>query len=178
MEFDLILMDIELKDQNSFSILEKLSIDTDKVIFVTAFDQYAISAFEISVSDYLLKPFSDSRFNKAIDRFIKRKRSHNEESLSIKDGNKTYYFNSKSILLIKSEQHYLNIIEDHKKTTIRYSISKLSQELPDNFVRINKSTIINLERIKSRKRNKSHIIFVLEDNHIVKSSNIYFKSNV
>lgn len=155
---ELLLMDIELKDATAFDLLTRVK-DSFKgdIIFCTAFDKYALKAFDFHAVDYLLKPYSQERFNTAIERIIKkeqktdldqliallkRSESHNR-TLIIPDGNKNYFLDNEKLYYIIAEGYYANFILENEKKMIRISLKKLEELLPENFIRINKSVIIN-----------------------------------
>jgi len=160
---DLLLMDIELKDATAFDLLTSVkNVFKGTIIFCTAFDKYALKAFDFHAVDYLLKPYSQERFDAAIERIIgkeektdlhqviellKRSESHNR-TLIIPDGNKNYFLDNEKLHYIIAESYYANFILDDEKKMIRISLKKLEELLPENFVRINKSVIINKKFIK------------------------------
>ncbi|WP_428741674.1 LytR/AlgR family response regulator transcription factor [Tenacibaculum sp.] len=170
---DLIYLDIKLKDMSGFEILNKVKIPVAPIIiFVTAYDKFAIKAFDNFAFDYLLKPFKDTRFlesaNKAIEQF-KLKKSISGENLSrllnyfeknrnkinqtnklqsipIRLGNKISFLDFNDIKYITASGYYAEIFSESKKHLIRQSLSNLIVELDsDYFIRIHRSTIINLK---------------------------------
>ena len=80
---ELIFMDIELKDSNAFDVLNKLEPGQWKIIFVTAFNNYASRAFEVEAVDYLLKPYTEERFRKAVQRVLAREENHNLDEMKL-----------------------------------------------------------------------------------------------
>lgn len=174
LEPDIVFLDIQLKDMTGFEVLDKISTKKRPlVIFVTAYDEFALKAFENYAFDYLLKPFKDERFYKstsnAID-YIKQNKPFYEEKLTellaylknssnkpennyikkipIRLGNKISFLKLGDIKYILASGYYAEIYTDDKKHLIRESLTKLSSELdPNNFVRVHRSTIINLKYV-------------------------------
>ena len=170
---DLIYLDIKLKDMTGFEILNKAKTPTAPIIiFVTAYDKFAIKAFDSFAFDYLLKPFKDTRFlesaNKAIEHFkLKKsisgenlsdllnyfKKNSNEitqtnklQSIPIRLGNKISFLDFNDIKYITASGYYAEIFSESKKHLIRQSLSNLILELDSKyFIRIHRSTIINLK---------------------------------
>jgi len=164
---DLIFLDIQMPKINGFEMLELLE-EPPAIIFTTAYDQYAIKAFEVSAVDYLLKPFSEERFNSALqksyeaikDKFqqnsaIKNIIDHNDERIEflervvIKDGSKISILPVDTIKWIEAQDDYVMINSDQgrflKKKTMRYFENHLDENM---FIRIHRSYIINADYIQ------------------------------
>jgi len=164
---DLIFLDIQMPKINGFEMLELLE-EPPAIIFTTAYDQYAIKAFEVSAVDYLLKPFSEERFNDALqksyeaikDKFqqnsaIKNIIDHNDEKIEflervvIKDGTKISILPVDSIKWIEAQDDYVMLNSDQgrflKKKTMRYFENHLDENV---FIRIHRSYIINADYIQ------------------------------
>jgi len=160
---ELLLMDIQLKDATAFHVLSKINnLFHVKIIFITAYDKYAVKAFEFEAIDYLLKPFTEERFNNAINRVIAKNESIDLNKLItaikvaspvdsrvvvIPEGAKSYFIEKDKLHYIYAEGYYANFVCGKEKKLIRISLKKLDGLLPENFIRINKSTIINKEFI-------------------------------
>lgn len=171
---DLIFLDIKLKDMTGFDVLEAISINFPLVIFATAFDSYSLKAFDYFAFDYLLKPFSEERFYKSINKVVETLKSADTEFLQnkiqslleyIQPGtkknvsknktipipltNKTVFINTIDIVYITASNSYIQIFTTDKKYLLRNSMSNIMLELADShFSRIHRSTIINIEFIK------------------------------
>jgi len=168
---DLLLLDIQLKDKTIFEVLDQLPIHQDsRIIFVTAYDQYAIKAFELEAIDYLLKPFDQQRFDQAIERVIRRELTGSYEDLMrilrqnlakkqqrilIPEGKKSYHFTADDIQYIRADAYYAAFHTFENKQLIRISLKKLENILPLDFVRINKSTIVNRNHIRKIEHRKN-----------------------
>lgn len=160
---DLVLLDIQMPKINGFETLELLE-RKPAVIFATAFDEYALKAFEQNAIDYLLKPFSQQRFNQAVQKFLEL-RSKGEESEQaekleniarkhVDEPNRVVVKNGSNILIIPTtEITHMEAYDDYvkiftgetfylKKKTMSYYEEVLD---PENFVRVHRSFILNLD---------------------------------
>jgi two-component system LytT family response regulator len=173
---DLVLLDIELKDQSAFDILNEIKNQfKGKIIFSTAYDQYAIKAFEVQAIDYLLKPYSEERFNQAIERILEKNensdiqkllkifQTQKEENIRISEGNKNYFFHPKELLFITADGYYAHFKTQQGEKMIRVSLKNLESSLPSSFIRINKSTIINTDFISEWIHHKTTSKLILSD---------------
>lgn len=165
---DLIFLDIEMPLLNGFEMLEQLD-HMPKVIFCTAYDQYAIQAFEENSLDYLLKPVEKERLEKTVDKlrsFEKKDGGLDTESLAkllsqvnqkktihsitVKNGDKILFIPLTDISYFHAEDKYVFLnTNDGKQYLTSYTITSLEEKLPDEFVRISRSAIIHSHRITS-----------------------------
>lgn len=157
---DIIFLDIQMPHSTGFDLLEQIEINA-KIIFVTAFDEYAIRAFEINALDYLLKPVSPSRLAQTIERLdqtqeIPTKNLEYDDFIFINSGRKSKFIKVGSIKCILAADVYTEILtKEGEKFLLLKSLNEWESRLPDrNFLRIHRSTIINLEFIKQIE--KSH----------------------
>lgn len=169
MKPDILFLDVQMPGMNGFDVLEEIDHEP-YVIFTTAYDQYAIKAFEKNAVDYLLKPLDEERFRSAVNRALKRKTAEKgsvEELLrSIKSDSRnfeTHIFVQKSEKLFNlpvEEIVYLEASGDYTIITTRNDqfvsssgIGKLEEIMdPDAFIRVHRSTIINLNYLKEIER--------------------------
>ncbi|HEY4194194.1 MAG TPA: response regulator [Mucilaginibacter sp.] len=147
---ELIFLDIQMPEKSGFDLLEMLD-HVPEVVFVTAFDQYAVKAFEADALDYLVKPIRDERFAKVIDK-IKNKLNAKPmpagQTLFVKDGNKCHFIRLSEVFLIESMDNYARLYFEDKKTYIKRSLNQLEATLDSGmFFRINRSQIINVNFI-------------------------------
>jgi two-component system, LytTR family, response regulator len=154
---DLIILDIHIPGIDGFSLLESIPRDRlPAVIFVTAFDRYALRAFEVSALDYLLKPFGHDRFRQAMRRVkvqMKKERSVEEkkdiERIAIRSGKKVFFLKAEEIDWIEAEGNSVKLHSGAQSHVVRASISSLESELDsEKFVRIHRSTIVNVDRVR------------------------------
>ncbi len=200
---DLIFLDIKLKDMNGFDILEQISVEkTPLVIFVSAYDEFALKAFDYFAFDYLLKPFKDDRFFKAVSnainhfkhddfvhfedklnnliKYVKKDEEIHvpaKEKLAIKLGNKVSFLEMKEIKYIIASGYYAEIYTNEKKHLLRESLTNLTQRLDSNqFIRIHRSTIVNISSISELiHSNYGEIDLKTTDNKLFRISKSYKK---
>ena len=169
---NLLFLDIEMPQMTGFEMLSRLSY-MPMVVFVTAYDQYAIKAFEENSIDYLLKPVEKERLAKTMDKLrnlrpeqeqtlsqeslrqligsmVPKKEMH---SISVKSGDKILFVPLSDISFFQAEDKYvlLNTV-DNKQYLMNYTITSLEEKLPSNFVRVSRSTIVNSSKIREMER--------------------------
>jgi two-component system LytT family response regulator len=155
---DLIFLDINMPGMNGFELLENLE-DAPEVIFVTAYDEYAIQAFEVNALDYILKPVNPERLRDAINKVQRRtqlEKTNESEKLGIdkkifiKDGEKCFFVPVKDIYLIESEGNYVRVYFENKKALLHKSLTYMENRLTEEvFFRANRQYILNLNFIKN-----------------------------
>ena len=155
---DLIFLDINLPDGSGFDILEKLD-RLPQIIFTTAYDQYALDAFEINALDYLLKPVREEKLTRAINKLthIEEKAAathaqplNNTNRIFVKDGERCWLIEIGKIRYFESAGNYTQIFFDNNKPMVYKSLSKVEERLPqESFFRANRSQIVNLSFIDS-----------------------------
>jgi two-component system LytT family response regulator len=168
---DLVFLDVQMPECDGFDVLEMLGADVPPaIIFVTAYDQYALRAFEAGALDYLLKPFDNARFNLALHRAKERIRngkasSGKRDRLAIKSAGQVSFIKISEIDWIEAADYYASLHVGTKTHLVRRSMSELEQELdPIIFCRIHRSTIVNLDRVRSLRLNQDGEYEVLLDN--------------
>lgn len=155
---DLVFLDVQMPECDGFDVLEQLGKDVPSaIIFVTAYDQYALRAFEAGALDYLLKPFDNARFEQALDR-AKRKIALGRdipkklERLAIKSVGQVSFVKLSEIDWIEAADYYASLHVGPKTHLLRRSMTELEEELDRAiFCRIHRSTIVNLNRIRGMK---------------------------
>ena len=162
---DLLFLDVSMPGMTGFEMLKHLE-EIPRVIFVTAYDEYALKAFEVNALDYILKPVDPDRFKEAIakltapeDDFI----SNQAESLSrknrqltlndrvfIKDGEKCWFIELSKVRMLESEGNYVKVYFDNFKPLILRSLNSFEDRLdPEYFFRANRKFIINLNWVSN-----------------------------
>ena len=153
---DLIFLDIHMPEKSGFDLLEELTV-IPEVVFTTAYNQYAVKAFEVNAIDYLVKPLRDERFGISIEKiktaFSKREAKRDalpmHYKIFIKDGEKCFFIPLTDIRLIQSMDNYARLFFGNEKAMIKRSLNLLAEKLDSTiFFRINRSQIVNLQYIK------------------------------
>ena len=153
---DLVFLDVQMPECGGFDVLELLGNDLPPtIIFVTAYDEYALRAFEAGALDYLLKPFDDARFGRALNR-AKEKLAHYlppqpraAERLVVRSRGQVLFVSVADIDWIEAAGYYACLHVGSDTHILRRSLSELEQDLGDEkFVRIHRSLVVNLERIR------------------------------
>ena len=152
---DLAFLDVRMPEYDGFDILEMLGADAPPaVVFVTAYDQYALKAFETGALDYLLKPFNNARFTRALERAKARiaLRQHGPakiDRLTIKNAGCVVFLPVTDIDWIEAADYYASLHVGPKVHLLRRSMNDLESDLdPAQFCRIHRSTIVNLDRVR------------------------------
>ena len=152
---DLLFLDVQMPECDGFDVLEMLGKQLPPaVVFVTAYDQYALRAFEAGALDYLLKPFDNARFDRALDRakqsVARGKDSPRKlESIAIKSIGQISFVKISEIDWIEAADYYACLHVGPRTHLLRRSMADLEQELdPTGFCRIHRSTIVNLARVQ------------------------------
>ena len=147
---DLVFLDIEMPYISGIDLLQSLA-HPPKVIFTTAYEQYAIKGYELDVLDYLLKPISFDRFlksaNKARDYFYKKETSSGTDEFFIKSDGKYLKLQWNEILLLEGMENYICIHTTTQKHLVHMTMKQVLEQLPDQFIQVHKSSIINMNKI-------------------------------
>jgi two-component system LytT family response regulator len=167
---DLVFLDVQMPELDGFAVLEAIGAESlPLVIFVTAYDQYALRAFEVYALDYLLKPFDRQRFDKALQRAKARlanersdinhralalleelrAQSSHAERLVIKSGGRAFFLKTEEIDWVEAEGKYVRLHVGKESYLVREAISSLEAQLDSKkFLRIHRSTIVNIDRVR------------------------------
>ena len=174
---DLVFLDIQMPLLDGFSAIGKIGLENmPEIVFVTAFDEHAIRAFEINAIDYLLKPIDPERFRKCLDRVRQRMTNSRGEKLDdklssllqtlervesktektflsrivVKDAERIFFVMADEIIWISSEGNYVKIHTKNKSYLLRETMDGLENKLnPGEFLRIRRSTIVRVNEIKA-----------------------------
>ena len=155
---DLLFLDIQMPGRSGFDLLNEVSYQGN-VIFVTAYDEYALRAFEVNALDYLMKPISPERFKKAIDRLNEQDEQHSlplkqdlryDDRLFLLMGKHMVFLKISSIIYLQAEGDYTQVTTaEGKKGLVLKSMKEWSRRLPDShFCRIHRSYIVNLDFVE------------------------------
>jgi len=144
---DLVFLDIQMPGMTGFDVLEQLD-DVPPVIFTTAYDRYAIQAFEVSALDYLLKPIAPARLAAALAKVRPRPERGRLEQVFVRDGDRCWIVKLADIFLLESEGNYTRIYFGAQRPLIRRSLNALEEQLdPAMFFRAGRKDVINLKWI-------------------------------
>lgn len=162
---DVVFLDIQMPGKNGFEVIKALEI-IPAVVFVSAYDQYALKAFEENSLDYLLKPVEVERLALTIERLLLKhsrcfdinqyevirniiKPKLEMKFITVQTGNKYVPLRINDIILLEAKDKYISIYTASKMHLIDDSLHKLIEKLPRNFLQIHRSYIINVEKILS-----------------------------
>lgn len=155
---DLIFLDIQMPEKTGFDMLEELS-NCPKVVFVTAYDEYAIKAFEVNAFDYLLKPVDPKRLDEVVEKLIQQieeeaeapqTKLQSDDKIFIKDGDKCWFIPVSKIRMFESDGNYVKVYFDKSRPLILRSLNNLEKRLDEKtFFRANRKFIINLNHISN-----------------------------
>jgi two-component system LytT family response regulator len=164
---DLLLVDVQMPDFDGFEVVKQLQPPLPRIVFVTAFDQYAIQAFDVHAFGYLLKPFDEARFQKVLSDAKQQAREHDSAEairklledversrrgparLLVEQGERAFFVSPDEIEWIESERNYLLIHAGDKTYTIRGTMDAMEGRLDhDVFVRVNRSAMVRLDAVR------------------------------
>lgn len=158
---DLIFLDIEMPEKNGFEVIKNIDKNAN-VIFVTAYNDYAIKAFEVNATDYLLKPVDPERLKESMQKLLQDEGPEEEtfnlqergllgsdDRVFIKDGEKCWFIKVEDIRMFESEGNYIKVYFDKFRPLILKSLNSLEEKLDQRlFFRANRKYIVNLRFIK------------------------------
>ncbi len=154
---DILFLDIQMPDKTGFELLEMLDT-VPQVIFTTAYDEYALKAFEVNALDYLLKPIDPNRLKESIDKLIsvepkpqaaKTKLLGLQDQVFVKDGDKCWFVKLENVRYFESDGNYIKVFFDSVKPMIHKSLNALDEKLNDrDFFRASRKHIINLSWVE------------------------------
>jgi two-component system LytT family response regulator len=158
---DVIFLDIQMPGKNGFELLEEIS-GLPEVVFVTAYDEYAIRAFEVNALDYLLKPVQPSRLAETVKKILHKETStatetkeqtmplNDNDQVFVKDGEKCWFVKLSDIRLFESEGNYVRVHFEKNRPLILRSLNNLDERLNNRtFFRASRKHIINLKWVES-----------------------------
>jgi two-component system LytT family response regulator len=144
---ELLFLDIQMPQMSGFDVLERLD-DVPQVIFTTAYDAYAIKAFEVNALDYLLKPIAPARLAAALAKVRPRSGPTRLERVFVRDGDRCWIVALPDIFLLESEGNYTRVCFNGHRPLIRRSLNSLEEQLDRAvFFRANRKEILNLKWI-------------------------------
>jgi two-component system LytT family response regulator len=168
---DVVFLDINLSGENGFDLFDEVEMDF-KVIFVTAYDEYAVRAFEVNALDYILKPLKKERIAKAIEKLLDH--THDEvihkkytidDAIFLSTGNRACFIKIKGIRYLQADSCYSKIyLSENVCKSSTHTLKKWEELLPEHeFIRIHRSFIINIDHIgEIKKRNNGAYLVSLD----------------
>jgi two-component system, LytTR family, response regulator len=169
--FDLIFLDVQMPEIDGFAVLRRAGADfSGAVIFVTAYDQYAVEAFEMNAADYLLKPFTPLRFRQALGRAKARIRNGSRETdarvvalleriatrpvylsrIAVRGAGATRFVDTKDLEWLQAAENYVELHVGRDCYLVEATMTAIEKRLdPARFVRIHRSVVVNAERIRT-----------------------------
>jgi len=167
---DLLLLDVQMPGMDGFDVLRAIGpTAVPALVFVTAYDRYALKAFETHALDYLLKPFSDERFAEVMTRvrnrlsekqladsgrrlaslLASRPAEETPATIVVREGSRTLVIPLDDIIWIEAEDYYVRLHMREKRTLVRLTLKKLADTLDQRFVRVHRSAIVNIHHVRT-----------------------------
>jgi two-component system LytT family response regulator len=187
-EPDVVFMDIQMPELTGLEVLRRLRRVPD-IVFTTAYDQYAVTAFELNAVDYLLKPFTRARFDAAVARLLESPPMPREivdaaltqatqrapgrlERILVRDRGRIFPLSLNEIEYLKADSKYTAIIARGQTFLVRIGISELEVQLdPARFIRIHRSALVNLDFVDSmRADEQSQLVIQMRDGTVLTAS--------
>ena len=190
---DLVLLDVQIPELNGFEVLTQLELDPlPMIVFVTAYDEYALRAFDVSAIDYLLKPFDRERFQAALHRVKQQFRTRDADELRlrvrelldriggagspdrlvIRDAGRVFFLGLNEIEWLEAAGNYVRVHAGQHAHLVRHTISGMLQRLPAReFLRVSRSAIVNLKHVREvQPLFNGCFVFILQNGIRVESS--------
>lgn len=185
---DLVFLDIQMPGMTGFDVLKYLE-ELPQIIFSTAYDQYALKAFEVHAVDYLLKPYTKDRFKIAVERLFRNEETNKAEGLTnsllmesanypakilVQSQNKLVTVAVEDVIRIEAFGDYSKLITEDKTYLSNYGISTLEEKLnPSIFIRVHRSSMINLNKVKELNKYTKSYDVVMQNEDVVRVSRGY-----
>lgn len=165
---DMVLLDIQMPEMNGFDVIQAIGVDAmPPVVFITAWDGYAVEAFAVEAVDYLLKPFDFDRFRRAFERALRAIASPRAEAdrlsrllgqlsrsqptptrLLVHEGDRLVFLRIDEIQVLVAADKYVEVVTHRQLYRVRETLAKLEKRLPpDRFVRVHRSYVVNLDAV-------------------------------
>jgi len=182
---DMVFLDVQMPECDGFDVLELMGCDMPAaVVFVTAYDEHALRAFDAGALDYLLKPFDDARFARALQR-AKRRLALEQTPvrspltrLAVKNRGKTVFLNAADVDWIEAANYYACLHVGSATHILRRSLHALEKELDgQTFVRIHRSIIVNRDKVRGLELHSSGEYEVVLDSQVRLQMSRRFRKN-
>lgn len=190
LEPDIVFLDIQMPGLSGFQVLKQI-VHIPQIIFTTAYDQFAIKAFDLNAIDYLLKPYTRQRFNQALSKLMLQQKGNRDslsllteaanpalpgfsEKILVEHGNKLISLDVNDIIYLEAVKDYTQIYTEKARFLSSYGIGVIEQKLnPSLFMRVHRSFIINMNFIHEVHRDVNGMQVVLKNNIVLKVSRTY-----
>ena len=188
---DLVFLDVQMPGMTGFDVLTHL-VELPQIIFSTAYDKYAIKAFDVHAVDYLLKPYTKKRFKSAVEKLEVNFQENKSRSLAesllmdkpeypervlVQSQNKLITINTEDVQRIEAYGDYSKIITKDKVYLSNYGITSLEQKLnPNVFIRVHRSAIINLNKVQELNKYSKSYDVVMKNGDVVRVSRGYMNN--
>jgi two-component system LytT family response regulator len=157
---DLLFLDIQMPGKTGFQLLEELD-SVPLVVFTTAYDEFALKAFEVNALDYLLKPIQPERLSEAVSKLADKERAKNavirgpekklglHDQVFVKDGDRCWFVSLNNVRLFESDGNYIKVYFDNNRPMIHKSLNALDEKLDERaFFRASRKHIVNLSWVE------------------------------
>lgn len=157
---DLLFLDIQMPGKTGFQLLEMLD-SVPLVVFTTAYDEYALKAFDVSALDYLLKPIQPERLAEAVSKIVQKEKAKKEaiengekklglnDQVFVKDGDRCWFVSLSNVRMFESDGNYIKVYFDTNKPMIHKSLNALDEKLDERaFFRASRKHIVNLSWVE------------------------------
>ena len=193
---EIVFLDIQMPGLTGFDVLRQLE-EMPQIIFSTAYDQYALAAFEVNAVDYLLKPYTKQRFAKAIDKVMQHGEDNLEKLKALTESlmkekndtskyptkilvsykNKLVALNVEDIIWINAEKDYSRLVTAKQSYLSNYGIGQINDKLdPEDFIRVHRSSIINIHYIQEIFKYPSSYDIKMKNGDVVRVSRSYLEN--
>mgnify|MGYP000302479277 FL=1 len=193
---NIVFLDVQMPGMTGIEVASKIKNTEAFVVFTTAYDQYALKAFEVNALDYLLKPFEEKRFQEVLqkamltisrtkqalfsDKFVQLYKDYNQSlsphitSFQIKDKGIVKEYKTSDVFCIEASSVYAMLHLKEGTALYRTALNLLEEQLPTNFIRVHRTFIVNIDYIESFKYlNNSTYSFTLKNGLVIISSRSY-----
>lgn len=195
---DIIFLDIEMPGLTGFELLKRLE-KIPMVIFCTAYEDYSLKAFETNSIDYLIKPVKEERLQQTVLKIEQLKSNFSKEnvfkaintitqtkekkiitSVTVKKGDKIVFSKLEDISHFEATEKYVTLYTNKGSELIEQSLTQLEEKLPDNFLRVHRSFLINIDYVKDFQKyfNNRYVINLLDSNKTVITSGRTYKEAI
>lgn len=192
LEPDLVFLDVQIPEISGLEVLRRITYHPT-VVFTTAFENYAIAAFELEAFDYLLKPFGRERFSRTIERVLNRLAEQNDKQiphqktaktsldeindslvlsrLFVRDKDRVVPLQVGEIVWLEADDDYTIVHTEHKKYLVNTKISEFASRLPaEKFLRVHRSSIVNLDFVTEIEEQNRRLLLFMSDGAVVQAS--------